>query len=166
MLQEQREQLTRQHHNTARAAQQAREELEGTPRWARTRRRDLTTVLSQVDEQRQQQPLQLAHLDAEISQVTDRLEAHDRDWNTRRDTDLYTSARRAATAPDPLGKLTSPSRPTTSPTTKPSPRTAGRPTGWPTRRALDPQTGVSRSVGPGQYRPSAPGPGRDGGRSR
>ncbi len=166
MLQEQREQLTRQHHNTARAAQQAREELEGTPRWARTRRRDLTTVLSQVDEQRQQQPLQLAHLDAEISQVTDRLEAHDRDWNTRRDTDLYTSARRAATAPDPLGKLTSPSRPTTSPTTKPSPRTAGRPTGWPTRRALDPQTGVTRSVGPGPYRPSAPGPGRDGGRSR
>jgi len=86
MLQQQREQLTRQHQDTARAARQTRAELEGSPRWARTRRRDLTVTLTQYDEQRQQQPVQLAQLDAEISQVRNRLEVHDREWNARRAT--------------------------------------------------------------------------------
>ena len=172
MLQQQREQLTRQHQDTARAARQTRAELEGSPRWARTRRRDLTATLTQYDEQRQQQP---AQLDAEISQVRNRLEVHDREWNARRATQAPTP-RRTAAVPDALGTLTPPSRPTTPPTsptttrpsTRPSTRPAGWPTGWPTRPALDPRTGApSRSPVAGPYRPGPQaGPGRDSGRSR
>jgi len=167
-LQEQREQLTRQHHDTARAGQQAREELQGSPRWARSLRRELTAVLSQVDEQRQQQPTQLAHLDTQISHVQQRLDADNQERDARRTADPLTAARRAATAPDPLGKLTPPSRLTGPPTIRPGTRPIGRPAGWPTRPALDSQVRASsRSTltapqGPNEY----PGPGHDAGRSR
>jgi len=127
MLQQQREQLTRQHQDTARAARQTRAELEGSPRWARTRRRDLTATLTQYDEQRQQQPGQLAQLDAEISQVRNRLEVHDREWNARRATQPPPpTPRRTAAVPDALGTLTSPSRPPPRPPPGPAP---GRPDG-------------------------------------
>jgi len=120
----------------------------------------------------QQQPVQLAQLDAEISQVRNRLEVHDREWNARRATQAPTPRRRTAAVPDALETLTPPSRPTTPPTspttTRPSTRQAGWPTRWPTRPALDPRTGApSRSPVAGPYRPGPPaGPGRDSGRSR
>lgn len=132
-------------------------------------------LLVRLQRQRQQQPVQLAQLDAEISQVRNRLEVHDREWNARRATQAPTP-RRTAAVPDALGTLTPPSRPTTPPTsrtttrpsTRPSTRPAGWPTGWPTRPALDPRTGApSRSPVAGPYRPGPQaGPGRDSGRSR
>lgn len=167
-LQQHREQLTRQHHAAARAAQQTCAELEDAPRWARTRRRELTATLTVYAEQRQQQPAQLAHLDAQISQARDRLETHDRQWNARPDINPHTPAGRAAAISDPLGTLTPPGRPTSPPITRSSTRPAGWPAGWPTRSALDPRTGASsRSPGAGPYRPGPQlGPGRDAGRSR
>ncbi len=157
-LQQQREQLARQHQDAARTAQRVRAELEEAPRRARTRRRDLTATLTKYDEQRQQQPAQLAHLEAQLSQVRNRLEVHDRDWDARRETPAPTP-RRAAAVPDALGTLTPPNRAT---------RAAGWPAGWPTRQALDPRTGApSRSPSAGPYRPGPlPGPEREGGRSR
>ena len=168
LLEQHREQLTHQHRAAAGAAQHTRAELEGAPRWARTRRRELTAALTSYDERRQQQPVQLVQLDNQISQVRNRLEIHDRDWNARRTTELLTPARKAATVSDPLGKLVPTRRPTGPATTRPTTRPAGWPTGWPTRPALDPRTGIpSRLPGTGPDHPGPqPGPRREGGRSR
>jgi len=89
------------------AAQQARTQLTGAPRWARARRRDLTDTLASCDSQLQQHPEQLAQLDTQISQVTRRLEQHDRAWNARQAADYRTPSWPAAVL-DPLGQLTSP----------------------------------------------------------
>ena len=168
LLEQHREQLTRQHQAAARAAQQTRAELKGAPRWARTRRRNLTAALSQYIEQQQQQPAQLVHLDAQISQVRNRLDVNDRQWNARRDADRHTPVSGAAAVPDPLGKLTPTSRPTRPAASRSTTRLTGWPTGWLTRPALDPRTGVpSRLPGTGPYRPEPqPEQRREGGGSR
>jgi len=145
--------LTRQHLDAVRAAEQTRAQLEAAPRWARARRRELDAALVDYDERRQQHPAQLAQLDSQISQVRNRLEVHDRNEDARRNIDTRTLRQRAAAVPDPLGKLTRPSRPNTRPT-------------WPTHLTLDPRTGIpSRLPSTGPYRPG-PDPSRNHGRSR
>ena len=91
----------------ARAAEHARTELAGAPRWAKARRRDLTHTLTAWDSQLQQHPEQLAQLNTRISQVTTRLDQHDRAWTARRAAEPRTP-RRPTAVPDPLGQLTRP----------------------------------------------------------
>ncbi len=123
-LQHQRDQLTSQHREVVRSAEQTRAELSDAPRWARARRRDLASTLTGWDSQLQQHPGHLAELDAQVSQLTRRLDQHDRAWNARRDA-AHRTPHGAAPIPDPLGQLTRPtlshSEPTTRPT-HPSPR--------------------------------------------
>ncbi len=106
-LQHQRDQLDSQHRDVARATEHARTELAGAPRWARARRRDLTHTLTACASQLQQHPEQLDQLNTRISQVTTRLDQHDRDWNARRDAD-HRTPRWPTAVPDPLGQLTRP----------------------------------------------------------
>ena len=121
-LQHQRDQLNNQRREVVRAAQQTRAQLTDAPRWARARRRDLTDTLTACDSQLQQHPEQLAPLDTQITQVTSRLEAHQREWTARRDADNRTPRWPAAVV-DPLGQLT---RPTLSARDPPA-RRAARP---------------------------------------
>jgi len=150
-LQQHREQLSRQHQHAARAAAQTRGQLEGAPRWARARRRELTAALAGYDDLRQQHPGQLARLDGQISQVSNRLDVHDRDLTARRDSIARaTHPQRPAVVADPLGTLTRPSRPPSRPPQPPLDSGAGIP---------------SRMPGTGPYQPS-PSPERTRGRSR
>jgi len=118
-LQHQRDQLTSQHREVVRSAEQTRAELSDAPRWARARRRDLASTLTGWDSQLQQHPGQLAELDAQVSQVTRRLEEHDRAWNARRDA-AHRTPHGAAPVPDPLGQLTRPTLSHSEPTTRPT----------------------------------------------
>ncbi len=106
-LQHQRDQLTSQHREVVRSAEQARAELSDAARWARARRRDLADTLTACASQLQQHPGQLAELDAQVSQVTRRLDQHDRAWNARCDA-AHRTPHGAAPVPDPLGQLTRP----------------------------------------------------------
>jgi len=141
-----RDQLSNQRLEVVRAAQQTHAQLVDAPRWARTRRRDLTDTLTRCDSQLQQHPEQLAHLDTQINQVTSRLAQHDRQWNARRDTD-YRTPRWAAAAADPLGQLTRPTLTGPVPTargTRPTPSPLARyPSDEPYRAA--PERGHGRS---------------------
>jgi len=127
-LQHQRDQLTSQRREVVRSAEQTRAELAGAPRWARARRRDLASTLTGWDSQLQQHSGQLAPLDAQVSQVTSRLEEHDREWNARRDADTRTPRWPAADV-DPLGQLTRPTLSRSGPTgpaSRPTPNAPSR----------------------------------------